>query len=414
MNLLRASATNSVPVMDRATKHPRSSPYDLVILGGGCAGLSLAMRLAELGPRCPRILIVEQRSYYANDRSWCFWDRDETSLRRMVKHRWPLMRVRDGNRLVTVNCGDTPYQMIAAETFYAEALAVIGRSTRIDLFMDTSVLAAPTKSSEYWHIETSEGLQTGMTVVDTRPRQEPRRGGAVLWQSFSGHEVKCEDPVFDPACLDLMDFSNTDPSGIRFDYVLPLSPHHALIEVTQFAPEPFHQQDLASGLTRATLRRVRGAPFKIVRSESSILPMGSAPVTASPVATRDPSYVYAGLANGGARPSTGYAFQRIQRWADSCARLIGSGEAPAGHPCDPLILCAMDHIFLSVLRTQPAAAPAVFLTLFERADAARVIRFLSDRGTLVDYLAIIAALPFGPFLKELPRGLMSMAGRAPA
>lgn len=372
------------------------------------------MRLAELGPYCPRMLILEQRSYHANDRSWCFWDREDTPLRHMVKHRWPSMRVQDGNRSVTVSCGDTPYQIIAAETFYAGALAVIGRSSRIDLVMNASVSAAPTKSRKLWHIDTSEGLMTGMTVVDTRPQHEPRRGGAVLWQSFSGHEVHCEEPIFDPACLNLMDFAPSDPTGIRFDYVLPLSPHHALIEVTRFAPEPFHQQDLASDLTRATLQRVRGAPFTIVRSENSILPMGSARVTPSPEATLDPSYVYAGVAHGGARPSTGYAFQRIQRWAESCAQLIGRGEAPAGHPCDPLLLRAMDHIFLSVLRTQPAAAPAVFLTLFEKADAARVIRFLSDRGTLADYLAVIGALPFGPFLKELPRGLMSMAGRAPS
>ena len=372
------------------------------------------MRLAELGPHCPRMLILEQRSGYTNDRSWCFWDREDTPLRHLVKHRWPLMRIQDSDHATTVSCGDTPYQMIAAETFYAEALAVIRRSSRIDLVMNASVVAAPTKSGKRWHIETSEGHRTAMTVVDTRPRHEPRRGGAVLWQSFSGHEVICQEPAFDPACLDLMDFSHSDPASIRFDYVLPLSPNRALIEVTRFAPEPFGRTDLASDLTTATRQRVRRAPFTIVRSESGILPMGSAPVTAAPAVARDPSYVYAGLASGGARPSTGYAFQRIQRWADSCARLIGRGEAQAGHPSDPLLLRAMDHIFLSVLRTQPAVAPAVFLTLFERADTARVIRFLSDRGTLADYLAIIAALPFGPFLKELPRGLMTMAHRAPA
>jgi lycopene beta-cyclase len=324
------------------------------------------------------------------------------------------MRILDSHRSVRVSCGDTPYQMIAAESFYTQALAVIDHSPHIDLVLGLPVLGAPAKRGRHWHVETGLGLKRALTVVDTRPRQKPQRGGAVLWQSFSGHEVNCAEPVFDPGCVDLMDFSHRDPAGISFHYVLPLSTHRALIEVARFAVQPFGPEHLASDLTQATRHRVRGAPFTIVRSESGVLPMGSSPPGTLPTTPRDPSYVYAGLAGGGARPSTGYAFQRIQCWADSCAQLISGGKSPAGHPGDPLLLRAMDHIFLSVLRTQPEAAPAVFLSLFERADTARVIRFLSDRGTLADYLAIIAALPFGPFLRELPRGLMSMAGRAPA
>jgi lycopene beta-cyclase len=48
-------------------------PYDLIILGGGCAGLSLARRLSELGEDCPQTVILESRSSYTDDRTWCFW-----------------------------------------------------------------------------------------------------------------------------------------------------------------------------------------------------------------------------------------------------------------------------------------------------------------------------------------------------
>ncbi len=50
------------------------SHVDLLILGGGCAGLSLASRLAEFGKDAPKVLIIEQRESYTNDRTWCFWD----------------------------------------------------------------------------------------------------------------------------------------------------------------------------------------------------------------------------------------------------------------------------------------------------------------------------------------------------
>ena len=46
-------------------------------------------------------------------------------------------------------------------------------------------------------------------------------------------------------------------------------------------------------------------------------------------------------------------------------------------------------------------APLLFMSLFERVDAQRVIRFLSDRGTLADYAAMVSALPSKPFLSQL-------------
>ena len=57
---------------------------DLVILGGGCAGLSLAMRLAKLGEQCPQTIIVEPRERYVNDRTWGFWGTPSAQLNPLV------------------------------------------------------------------------------------------------------------------------------------------------------------------------------------------------------------------------------------------------------------------------------------------------------------------------------------------
>ncbi len=51
--------------------------FDLVIIGGGCAGLSLAYQLSQFGENCPKTLIIEERELYTNDRTWCFWDLKE-------------------------------------------------------------------------------------------------------------------------------------------------------------------------------------------------------------------------------------------------------------------------------------------------------------------------------------------------
>ncbi|MFT5963166.1 MAG: lycopene beta-cyclase, partial [Burkholderiaceae bacterium] len=70
----------------------------LLILGGGCAGLSLAMRLAALGRDCPRTVVIEPRTVYGNDRTWCFWGNATAPLADLSCHQWSSMMVRAGRR----------------------------------------------------------------------------------------------------------------------------------------------------------------------------------------------------------------------------------------------------------------------------------------------------------------------------
>ena len=113
--------------------------------------------------------------------------------------------------------------------------------------------------------------------------------------------------------------------------------------------EGSHSTRLANELASSIAERVRGAAFTILRSESGILPMGPLPFKRP----KNGTYIKAGLTAGGLRPSTGYAFQRIQKWAKICAERLAVGGPPVGHAADPWTLCAMDRIFLAVLRAQP-------------------------------------------------------------
>jgi lycopene beta-cyclase len=205
-----------------------------------------------------------------------------------------------------------------------------------------------------------------------------------------------------------MDFSESTPSRILFLYLLPFSKNRALIEATVFGRETMSPEDLTPSLRSLLGKRLGGAGFSVMRSEHGILPMGR---RLSPP-HRGRGYVHAGLAAGGARPSTGYAFQRIQRWAHECTAAVAHGEAPLPHAADPVIQRAMDELFLRVLRARPDLAPGIFFSLFGNVEPRRIARFMSDRGRLSDYAAIIAALPPGPFLSELPGAVLARLGRS--
>ena len=275
-----------------------SEAFDLVILGGGCAGLSLSMALAAQGRLCPRTLVIEARTEYTNDRTWCYWADRSALVPCQAQHRWQTMRVAHAGQSVLLDCGSTPYQMVAAQDFYAAAQALIDQQSNMALRLGTSVVGEPSRSDAVWNIRTSSGNVTARSVVDTRPAQPPRRDGATLWQSFYGQEIECSAALFDPSSLDLMNFFTPNASDVSFVYVLPVTPTRALVEITVFGATPLAPRDLRTRLAAALAQHVGGAPFATLRSEHGILPMGLKGTPRS----EPKSYVKVGVMAGGARP----------------------------------------------------------------------------------------------------------------
>ncbi|MBM3826812.1 MAG: lycopene cyclase [Verrucomicrobia bacterium] len=372
---------------------------DLLILGGGAAGLSLARRLAEQGAAAPRTLVLESRAAYVDDRTWCFWMQPSARLPHLVRRRWAKVSLASPTERVVVDCAESPYAILPSGGFYEESCGLITQSERVRLAMGVRVLGEPRKVGGLWEADTSAGVQRARWVVDTRPPAVPAEGAAVLWQSFLGVEIESVGPVFDPAVAEIMHFTEGEAGQILFHYILPLSPTRALLEVTAFAPAPAGPDVFRAELGRLIQQRLGERPFRTRREEHGILPMG----LPLPKPAADPTFVRAGLMAGGARASSGYAFQRIQRWAETCAQSLAEGLGPRAHAPDGWILSRMDALFLQVLRRRPELAPVLFLAMFRKVAPARLARFMSDQGTWLDDLAVIAALPPGPFLRELFR-----------
>lgn len=393
---------------------------DLIILGGGCAGLSLAMRLADLGDCAPRTMILESRSEYLHDRTWCFWGGEDAEMSELVSHQWHDFAISILTERIVRRSQAHPYQMIPSDAFYAAAQRKIAQSDKIVLLLGTKVTAEPIKgegnAKPLWQLMSEKGPLSAPWIVDTRPQEFSVLSGSPephLWQSFLGSEIVTTDACFDPACADLMDFSfmsslasrgSLMPSQIIFLYLLPLAENRAIIEATVFDRARVSAQELEEPLHRMIQQRLGATPFTLLRSEHGVLPMGTTSASSSR-SSAAMGLVHAGLTAGGARPSTGYAFQRIQRWAKACSASVGSGRGPIPHVPDAFIPSAMDGLFLRVLDAHPELAPNLFLSLFKKVAPARIVRFMSDQGHLSDYASIMTALPSSPFLKELAQSL---------
>lgn len=363
------------------------APFDLVILGAGCAGLALAARLARSDADL-RVAVIDPRTEHGDDRSWSFWHHDHHALRSIVAHEWSGWTYRglDG-RAATHRVPGVTYQYIRGIDFYRWALDAIATDPRIILHLGVGAheLAAVTldDGDDGVRVMTDAGPVLARRVVDTRPQ----RTRALLYQCFSGVEIEhggrlaTDTDASDADAVGLMTRMRSGAEGLGFLYVLPLSPTRALVEWTRFSPAPLPLDEVAAERD-AELGALGLGDAVVVREEQGILPMGRVDAPPSPVA----GVALAGNAGGALRD----------------ASALARGEAPPAHPREPWVRRQMDRIFLQALRAHPERSADYFLAMATRVAPRRLLRFLTDRATLGDLVAIIASLPLTPFLAQLP------------
>ena len=79
--------------------------FDYVIIGGGCAGLSLAFELdihSKLKDKS--LAIIEPRNEYKKDKTWSFWKVTPHNFDDCVKKSWDNFTINIPNHLKHIEC----------------------------------------------------------------------------------------------------------------------------------------------------------------------------------------------------------------------------------------------------------------------------------------------------------------------
>lgn len=352
---------------------------DVIFVGAGCAGLSLAWHLVHDRD----VLLIDPRTEYGRDRTWCFWNVVDHPFEHLVTHRWPRWRVRD-HRWIERGAPGLEYQHLPSDVFYRAALERLRDRVRLGV----RAFAVRTEDG-CAAVETDQGTLRARVIFDSRPTT-PR--AAPLLQHFEGWFV--EGGRFDPSTATLMDFAVDQTHGVHFFYVLPFAHDRALVEATWFGVHPL--DDYRSSIERYLERTLGVARYTIVHRERGVLPMS---IDAPQIRVSERVYRI-GLAGGMAKPSTGYAFQAIQRFSIAMANAMRRDELPDPPPPRPWHMLALDRIFLSYVARHPERAPAMLAQLFERVDPLTLARFLSDASSPAETLRAMAAMPFAPLGAE--------------
>ena len=384
---MSAHCTNTYKTVLVPIKH-----IDLAIIGGGCAGLSLARELAQR-QTSKSVVVIESRQHYQDDRSWCFWAPNQHAQSHLVSQLWPAwffghQGQPNEKRMSTHH----PYQYIRSIDFYHDSLNSIDQCPTIQARLGESVLNIE-RHQDGWNIETDRDRFIATDVIDTRPPAREQFAQAALYQCFLGVELELNnDTKKDITTIELMTDMRVINDDFYFTYLLPMSTDRLLIELTLFSARPHSAESMQTAFNQ--LLDMRGySSSRILRTESGILPMGlPADKTELP---------RAGMGGGALRPSSGYGFMRIQRWAQQCADHYCAHEMILEQSDSGLLLQKMDQLFLQVLRTQPQLAPILFKKLLGQTDPECFIRFMNDRANGLDYLNIVRCLPKIPFIQAL-------------
>jgi lycopene beta-cyclase len=345
------------------------------------------------------IALLDRRTTFGRDRTWCSWGVRPHVFSGLEQHSWAAWEVVTSRGASRHDGGRHPYVHLDSRDVYDHALARLGADASAEVVLGVAVLGADGR-----RVRTGAGEWEGGRVYDAlalgSPLLPPAATGAVaLEQQFLGWDVEVDRPLFDPGVATLMDFRLPQDGGLRFLYVLPFSRTRALVEDTSVsAAGPAPQARRA--VLDAWLRERGARSWTVHHEERGAIPMTGRACSAS----NGPGVHVVGTGAGAVRPSSGYAFARIQRHCRAVADAVAAGREPPSR-AGPSRLAAMDRIFLQALRDDPAAFPERFRAMVDGTSPDAFARFMDDAGTIADELRMVGALPKAPFLAAAGRTL---------
>ncbi len=358
--------------------------YDIAIIGAGLAGLSLAVRLADLSAPRLRVLLVDSRTHYCRDRTWSYWSGVVPHpFQAAVSSHWDAWMIATDQGVVKRSVPGVRYESLCADAVYDLAFTRLHQADNVEIRLGTHIVTLEEEGDQVT-LRLPEQVRV-RRVFDSRPPIELGQHGLI--QRFLGQEIETDQPVFDPNTALLMDF-RVSQEATHFVYVLPLSPQRALIEDTYFAPPGFCPPDHRATLTAYLAQRYGIHKTRLLFEEQGALPMDP---WFRP-RQRSPRIHPLGSAAGALRPATGYGFIAIQAQCERIVQDLKLGRTPRAITKRSGLVRWMDRIFLLCLSRMPHCSPAIFHALFAHCPPRVLIRFLSEQARFTDCVRVATAL----------------------
>ena len=350
--------------------------FDYVIIGGGCAGLSLAYEL-EINNKLDSktLAIIEPRAVYKRDKTWSFWRVIDHNFDDCVIKSWNTFSINSPSGSHEIKNESFPYQSIDSGHYYKKINTSLSKNENIQFFRNIS------------EIDTNNSFIFNSVPESTLDKSK-------LWQHFQGIEIEVEKDIFDDEIINLMDFNCDQRSSVHFFYTLPFTKNKALIETTWLSRfDNDSLKDYDSQIEKYIKETLGIQKYKINFKEKGAIPLFYSN------STKVFNKINIGSAGYMTRLSTGYTFLNIQEHSkyirENIDNIVSVKKYSIGKKYELL-----DNIFLKVLEKYPEKMPDIYLKMF-KSKASTFIKFLSNKSNAYEDLLIILKMPKWIFIKAL-------------
>ncbi len=351
-----------------------STLFDYAIIGGGAAGLHLALAMSE-DPyfQSKKILILEKNKKDQNDRTWCFWEKGPGKWDEIVSETWEKTLFIGNYKHTVIELGAYTYKMVKGIDFYNSAFKQLKQLENITtIHTEVKSIDQGLPNKIFTNVQTFQADH----VFDSRiPSDFFKKGNQhiQLKQHFTGWVIETQKDVFTPDAFTMMDYRLRYPDTTSFTYILPFTKRKALVEFTFFSPSLVSKETYENYLKQYVSEILLIDQFTIKQQEEGIIPM-----TDYPFHKYNNEFITKiGTAGGWVKGSSGYSFKNAERKSQLILDNLKRDQMPSQDLFRNRFQM-YDSLFLDVLLNNNDLGPQLFSDMYHKNDIETIFSFLDE------------------------------------
>jgi lycopene beta-cyclase len=371
--------------------------FDYIFTGTGLSALMTVYKMVLSEKfKDKSILLIDENTKKSNDRTWCFWTKEEVIWEKSISKKWDSALFANKNFRRDLDLKPYQYNMVRGLDFYTQVFDLISKQENIT-FLNHKITEIE-ESENLILIQTdSENFSCSklFNSIYNKQKVDNQSKYPVLQQHFIGWFIKSEQAVFNPEQATFMDFSVEQKGNTRFMYVLPTSKTEALVEYTLFSKNLLQKQEYESEI-KNYIQNLGITNYEIIEKEQ-----GSIPMTCYPFwKLNTKNVINIGTSGGWTKASTGYTFKNSDKKSTELVSFLQTEtDFKKFHKRTKFWL--YDLLLLDILDRKNELGSSIFSAMFKKGNPTLIFKFLDEETSLKEDIQVILKCPKKPFIQAL-------------
>lgn len=371
--------------------------YTFIFAGAGLSSLMTVYEIIQSGLFSEqKILLIDANSKQSNDRTWSFWEKGIGNFDDILIQKYDTAVFKNDKFSRKLDLAPYQYKTVRGVDFYKKIFDLIRLQPNIEFLEATISNYSEVKSGV--EVQTSVGNFHAEKLFNSLYNPNlvaSQTKFPLVQQHFIGWFIKTKNPIFTPKTATFMDFSINQKDTTRFMYVLPTSKTEALLEYTLFSPDLLKKEEYEAGIADY-IKNLGISEYEILEKEHGNIPMTCYPFWKH----NSQNMLNIGSAGGWTKASTGYTFKNTTKKSKEVVRFLQNhSDFRKFHKSNKFWF--YDLLLIDILYYNNKIGSNIFSSMFRKAKAALIFKFLDEETSLWEDLKVIWQCPKMPFLKAL-------------